>query len=288
MDSEEFSMKKITKELGDTIVKMLGEVTGNHVIIIDENAKIISSDDRSRVGKTHEVGRRILSGEMDEVAITEEMAQVSSGIRAGYNGVVKIDGERIGCIAIAGEPDVVKPLQGLAAIIVKEEIQKSVVDQKKKDFLENMTQEISEISGAIQQITSAAEEIASQASMVQDIAKGTETQIKDIDSMVSVIRNISTQTNLLGLNAAIEAARAGEAGKGFSVVAEEIRKLSLTSTDSLKNMNETLDKIKDALFGITSGINKNSDATMSQTSALQQISSSVMNLENSTAEFVKN
>lgn len=73
--------------------------------------------------------------------------------------------------------------------------------------------------------------------------KGLVDSIKGVTVMIDAIKEIANQTNLLALNASIEAARAGEAGKGFSVVAEEIRKLSLGTNNSVGNIEEIVNKI---------------------------------------------
>ena len=69
------------------------------------------------------------------------------------------------------------------------------------------------------------------------------TTVDKVSNIVSVIEEISSETNLLSLNASIEAARAGDAGKGFAVVAQEIRVLSDNTNTELENIKQIISSL---------------------------------------------
>lgn len=130
-------------ELANKMVQSIHKVTGNHVQFMGENGIIIASTQENRIGTTHEGARKILAGEIEFAAITEADAQSIPGVLPGYTGFIKFKEERIACIGITGNPETVKPLQELAAIIVTDAIGKEIEYKLREKLIENISNECS-------------------------------------------------------------------------------------------------------------------------------------------------
>ncbi|MDE2440831.1 MAG: methyl-accepting chemotaxis protein [Betaproteobacteria bacterium] len=119
-----------------------------------------------------------------------------------------------------------------------------------------------------------------------------------ISGIVSVIKDVADQTNLLALNAAIEAARAGEAGRGFAVVADEVRKLAERTAKATTEISEMVAAVQDnaqlavstmadSVARVEDGVNlarKSSHSMLSINDGARQVMQTVTDISNALRE----
>jgi len=138
---------------------------------------------------------------------------------------------------------------------------------------------VNELSEDIQKLALMNNDITEKSFKAAEYTKGT-------NEVLNFIQKIAAQSNLLGLNASIEAARAGNSGKGFQVVAQEIRKMSMNTTDSIKKISGVLNNIEDSIDDISQGIKESNSIFHGQIAVLEEIAASVTEL-NSTIQTLE-
>ena len=133
--------------------------------------------------------------------------------------------------------------------------------------VEEMIGNISSVNGSVVKMADLFEKLGKDATVGTDLQKSVADKIERVAELSKALQdanlaiaNVANQTNLLAMNAAIEAAHAGESGKGFSVVADEIRKLSETSTQESKKIGTELNEIENAIGSIVDASRESSES----------------------------
>ncbi len=167
-------------------------------------------------------------------------------IQASYNPIMDLDGKPFKVVKFA--TDITKTKEIVFEIQKSSKKLKVSSDNFKKliqsimemlDSLENITKEV--LQGNT--ITNDAQEKSIQATTLMSTLGE---QSKSIGKIVKLIESIATKTNLLSLNASIEAARAGDAGKGFSVVATEVKNLSIQTRKATEDIYQSITLVQES------------------------------------------
>ena len=190
------------------------------------------------------------------------------------------------------------------SVIVRDISKKiSVGANQQAAIAEEVSSSIEEMSANIHQNSSNAKktgEIAQKAYLDSQrscqVVLDAVTAMKEINDKISIVEDISRQTNMLALNAAIEAARAGEHGKGFAVVASEVRKLaersqvaageisalSSSTVDAATTAKEMLECLVPDIKITSELIHEINMASQEQSVGVSQISSAILQLNDVT------
>lgn len=167
-------------------------------------------------------------------------------------------------------------------------VARSLEKQSKiEEAAENIFASLQDTNASTEIIASNSQEISSSMNKIVYSSKSAEQKIKDSDKILKLIKDMALQSNILAINAAIEATRAGAAGKGFSVVADEMRKLSQTSSDSANRISNLLLEMKKSIDDILKEITSTSEISKRQTAATEQITEALTLITSSSQKMLE-
>ncbi|MCQ2589234.1 MAG: methyl-accepting chemotaxis protein [Treponema sp.] len=153
-------------------------------------------------------------------------------------------------------------------------------EEKNADSISKMVERFSSITEQISKAKTLSTELTTSSLMgkkeveqTQEIIQGISEKSRKMVEVIGVITKVATQTNLLAMNAAIEASHAGAAGKGFSVVADEIRKLSISTQKSANDIGALITEVNDS-------IDRGSQSMMDTSKAFENIHSGIKQQSN--------
>jgi hypothetical protein len=233
-------------------------VSGKIGVVVSDRIKWLASYSIPEIASQVVVGEAIKSG-----------SAVYKAMQAKQRVVVEVDKEVYGIPYIAISMPITDDQQHIiGAVAIHESLERKEILVDASNQLSNSA---SGLLASIQSILAQAEQLSNTSSSLKMLSANATQEVSTTDHILTVIQNIANQTNLLGLNAAIEAARVGEMGRGFSVVAEEVRKLAVSSAGSAGEINKILSSLTQSIQQISGEMEQVDTISKSQATAIQEL-----------------
>lgn len=244
-----------------------------NIIVTDADAKIIRFIPAETFGSDFKIGTILTGGVVIECLATKKR-------------VLRVIPEHVFGIKlkVIADPIFAENGQIAGAISVG-------TSMKLQDTLHDVAQSI---AATFQQICATISGLEKDANSLVDnlnkVKKGGETvllEVKKTDEILKFVSEVANNSNLLGLNATIEAARAGEVGRGFTVVADEIRRMAINSSESVKNIKTIMQTIQNESQAVVKIIVTTAEFSEQQAKATGKISAVMQQLTLNAAELEK-